>query len=141
MATKKPTDVTGRMREQQLEENLEAMQERAAEMSMASATAAVRLETEVIDATLPDRQTVIVDEVITVGESNDSVEIRVIETIENMTLGAGNNFSFKPGQKYEVTRSVAEHLKEKGYLAANIELINEAAGFPSAVSFIKIFWP
>ena len=117
MATKKPTDVTGRMREQQLEENLEAMQERAAEMSMASATAAVRLETEVIDATLPDRQTVIVDEVITVGESNDSVEIRVIETIENMTLGAGNNYNFKAGQKYKVTKQVAQHLKEKGYLA------------------------
>ena len=48
------------------------------------------------------------------------VIIRVVELIENMTLGAGNNFSFKPGQKYEVTRSVAEHLKEKGYLAANI---------------------
>ena len=120
MATKKPTDVTGRMREQQLEENLEAMQERAAEMSMASATAAVRLETEVIDATLPDRQTVIVDEVITVGESNDSVEIRVIETIENMTLGAGNNYNFKAGQKYKVTKLVAQHLKEKGYLAGVI---------------------
>jgi hypothetical protein len=120
MATKKPTDVTGRMREQQLEENLEAMQERAAEMSMASATAAVRLETEVIDATLPDRQTVIVDEVITVGESNDSVEIRVIETIENMTLGAGNNYNFKAGQKYKVTKQVAQHLKEKGYLAGVI---------------------
>jgi dihydroxyacetone kinase-like predicted kinase len=120
MATKKPTDVTGRMREQQLEENLEAMQERAAEMSMASATAAVRLETEVIDATRPDRQTVIVDEVITVGESNDSVEIRVIETIENMTLGAGNNYNFKAGQKYKVTKQVAQHLKEKGYLAGVI---------------------
>jgi hypothetical protein len=120
MATKKPTDVTGRIREQQLEENLEAMQERAAEMSMASASAAVRLETEVIDATKPDRQTIIVDEVITVGESDDAVEIRVIETIENMTLGAGNNYSFKAGQKYKVTKSVAQHLKEKGYLAGVI---------------------
>jgi chemotaxis protein CheY-P-specific phosphatase CheC len=120
MATKKPTDVTGRMREQQLEENLEVMQERAAEMSMASATAAAKLETEVIDATVPDRQTVIVDEVITVGESNDSVEIRVIETIENMTLGACNNYNFKAGQKYKVTKQVAQHLKEKGYLAGVI---------------------
>lgn len=120
MATKKPTDVTGRMREQQLEDNLEVMQERATEMSMASANAAVRLETEVIDATTPDRQTVIVDEVITVGESNDTVEIRVIETIENMTLGAGNNYNFKAGQKYKVTKQVAQHLKEKGYLAGVI---------------------
>jgi chemotaxis protein CheY-P-specific phosphatase CheC len=120
MATKKPTDVTGRMREAQLEENLEALQERAAEMSMASATAAVKLETEVIDATVPDRQTIIVDEVITVGSSDDSVEIRVIENIENMTLGAGNNYNFKAGQKYKVTKQVAQHLREKGYLAGVI---------------------
>ena len=120
MATKKPTDVTGRMREQQLEDNLEAMQERASEMSIASAVAAVKLETEVIDATQPDRQTVIVDEVITIGKEDDSVEIRVIETIENVTLGAGNNYNFKAGQKYKVTKQVAQHLKEKGYLAGVI---------------------
>jgi hypothetical protein len=120
MATKKPTDVTGRMREQQLEENLEALQERAGEMSMASAAATIKLETEVIDATKPDRQTIIVDEAITVGEQDDTVEIRVIENIENMTLGAGNNYSFKAGQKYKVTKSVAQHLKDKGYLAGVI---------------------
>jgi hypothetical protein len=120
MATKKPTDVTGRMREVQLEENLEALQERAAEMSMASATAAIKLETEVIDATVPDRQTIIVDEVITLGDSEDSVEIRVIENIENMTLGAGNNYNFRAGQKYKVTKQVAQHLREKGYLAGVI---------------------
>jgi len=120
MATKKPTDVTGRMREQQLEDNLEAMQERANEMSMASAVAAAKLETEVIDATKPDRQTVIVDEVITIGKEDNSVEIRVIENIENMTLGAGNNYNFKAGQKYKVTQQVAQHLKEKGYLAGVI---------------------
>jgi hypothetical protein len=89
-------------------------------MSMASATAAIKLETEVIDATVPDRQTIIVDEVITLGESEDSVEIRVIENIENMTLGAGNNYNFKAGQKYKVTKAVAQHLREKGYLAGVI---------------------
>lgn len=117
---KKPTDVTGRAREAQIAENLEAMQERANEMSMATAQAAVKLETEVIDATQPSRQTVIVDEVVTVGSQDDSVEIRVIEDIENMTLGVGNTYNFKAGQKYRVTRYVAQHLKEKGYLAGVI---------------------
>lgn len=116
---KKPTDVTGRMREQQIEENMEALQARAGEMSMASATAQAKLE-EVIDATIPDRQTVIVDDPIKVGEQKDTVEIRVVEDIENMTLGAGNNYNFKAGQKYSVTRAVAQHLKEKGYLAGVI---------------------
>ena len=89
-------------------------------MSMATAEAKVKLETEVIDATVPDRPTVIVDQVITVGKEDDNVEIRVIENIENMTLGAGNNYNFRAGQKYRVTRDVAQHLKEKGYLAGVI---------------------
>lgn len=120
MATKKPTDVTGRMREQAAAAAAEAQADRAAEMSMATAQAAAKLETEVIDATQPSRQTVIVDEVITVGSQDDSVEIRVVEDIENMTLGVGNNYNFKAGQKYRVTRHVANHLKEKGYLAGVI---------------------
>lgn len=121
MAKVKPTDATGVLREKMIADNAEALQERAAEMSMATAQANIKLETEVIDATTPDRQTVIVDEVVTVGSaSNDSVEIRVIENIENMTLGAGNNYNFKAGQKYRVTKDVAQHLKEKGYLAGVI---------------------
>lgn len=121
MAKAKPTDATGVMREKMLADNAEALEKRAAEMSMATAQAKVKLETEVIDATVPDRQVVIVDEPVTVGkESDDSVEIRVIQDIENMTLGSGNNYNFKAGQKYKVTKHVAQHLKEKGYLAGVI---------------------
>ena len=121
MAKAKPTDATGVMREKLLADNAEALAERAAEMSMASAQAAVKLETEVIDATIPDRQTIVVDEPVTVGKKDDAtVEIRVTENIENMTLGAGNSYSFKAGQKYKVTKHVAQHLKEKGYLAGVI---------------------
>jgi hypothetical protein len=119
MATKaKPTDVTGRVREQLAADALEAQQERANSMSMATAEAQIKLETEVIDATIPERQTIIVDKVTTVNEGE--VEIRVIENIENMTLGSGNNYSFKAGQKYKVTKHVAQHLQEKGYLAGII---------------------
>jgi hypothetical protein len=121
MASKvKPGDVTGRVREAQAAEFAEEQQARAAEMSMASAEAQIKLETEVLDATQPNRPTVIVDEVIKVGKQDDTVEIRVIENIESMTLGAGNHYSFKAGQKYKVTRSVAKHLEEKGYLAGVI---------------------
>lgn len=121
MATKKsPTDVTGRSRDVLADQFSEELSKRAEEMSLATATAAVKAETEVIDATKPDRQTVIVDTVAKVGKQDDTVVIRVVENVENMTLGAGNNFSFKVGQKYEVTRAVAQHLQEKGYLAANL---------------------
>lgn len=120
MASKsKPTDVTGRVREQLLEENAEALQARANEMSMATAQAKAKLE-EVIDATVPDRQVVIVDDPIEVGSQEESIVIRVVQDIENMTLGAGNTYNFKAGQKYSVTKAVAAHLKEKGYLAGVI---------------------
>ena len=119
MAKAKPTDVTGRIREQMIADNQDAMTDRANEMSMATAQAKIQLETEVIDATVPNRQTVIVDEVVTVGVESD-VEIRVVQDIENMTLGAGNNYNFKAGQKYKVSKHVANHLKEKGYLAGVI---------------------
>lgn len=121
MAKAKPTDATGVMREKLMADNADAQAERAAQMSMATAQAKVQLETEVIDATVPDRQTVVVDASVTVGKKDDAtVEIRVIEDIENMTLGVGNNYSFKAGQKYKVTKHVAQHLKEKGYLAGVI---------------------
>lgn len=121
MAKAKPTDATGVMREKLQAAAAAEQEERAAEMSMATAQARVQLETEVIDATVPNRSSVIVDEPVTVGKaSDDSVEIRVVQDIENMTLGAGNNYNFKAGQKYKVTSQVAQHLKEKGYLAGVI---------------------
>jgi hypothetical protein len=117
MASKvKPTDVTGRSREAQIADNMDAINERAGQMSMATATSQAKLD-EPIDATVPDRQTIIVDEAITVGSTNETSEIRVIEDVENMTLGAGNNYTFKAGQKYIVSKAVAQHLREKGYLA------------------------
>ena len=120
MATKsKPTDVTGRKREAMVEANIDAMQDAANTMSMATAEARVKLETEVIDATKPDRQTVIVDEPTIISDDAEVV-IRVVEDIENMTLGSGNNYNIKAGQKYKVTKHVAQHLQEKGYLAGVI---------------------
>ena len=123
MASKvKPTDVTGRVREAQAAQFLEDTQKRSEEMSMATAEAQIKLSTEVIDATKPGRQTVIVDEAVKVVKDPDAetVTIRVVENIDNMTLGAGNNYSFQAGVKYEVTRAVAKHLEEKGYLAGVI---------------------
>jgi hypothetical protein len=121
MAKAKPTDVTGRMREQLQDQAVAAQQEAANKMSMATAQAKIDLETNVIDATVPNRATVIVDDAITVGSTEeDEVEIRVVQDIENMTLGHGNNYNFKAGQKYKVKQHVATHLEEKGYLAGVI---------------------
>lgn len=119
MATSKakPTDATGRQREKLIQENAEAVQEAATQMAMATAEKAVALETEVIDATKPNTATIVVDEPIVVDKGSETVTIRVVETIENMTFGAGNYFSFEAGKKYQVTQDLARHLEEKGYLA------------------------
>ena len=115
---KNPNDVTGRKRDELAAAHIEELNKRAEEMSLATAEAQVKLETEVIDATEPSRPTIVVDKVTTVGDSSgDTVEIRVVADVENMTLGAGKNYSFKAGQKYRVTKNVANHLQEKGYLA------------------------
>jgi hypothetical protein len=113
----KVTDVTGRQREAQVKAHAEELAQRAGEMSMATAQAAAKLETEVLDLTTPGNPTVI-DEVETGGVSlaGDTQVIRVAEDLDFVTIGAGNNFSFKAGQKYKVAKHVAQHLQEKGYL-------------------------
>ncbi|CAB4128483.1 hypothetical protein UFOVP225_34 [uncultured Caudovirales phage] len=119
MATqKKATDFTGRQREQLQAEAIEKQQEAANNMAMATAEAAFKAENEVLDATKPNVvETVVVEDIKTTGASGKTVVIRVAEDIESMTLGAGNYYSFKAGQKYEVTPEVAAHLEQKGYLA------------------------
>jgi hypothetical protein len=120
-AKAKPTDTTGRQREKQQAEFAEQQQEAAANMAMATAQKVVALETEIIDATKPTQvATVVVDEATVVAKGDDTVTIRVVEDIENMTFGAGNMFSFRAGQKYQVQRDLARHLEEKGYLAGVI---------------------
>jgi len=116
---KKPTDFTGRQRDALAQQALEEQQNRAAELAMATAEAAIKAETEVIDATEPNRaQAVVVDEVIKTNAKGKTVTIRVSDNIDSMTFGAGNYYSFKAGQKYEVTEEIAAHLEEKGYVSA-----------------------
>jgi hypothetical protein len=123
MATSKakPTDATGRQREKLQAQYIEEQQEAASRMAMASVEKAEALESEIIDATRPTQvPTVVVDEPTVVSSGNDTIVIRVLEDIENMTFGAGNMFSFKAGTKYTVERDLAKHLEEKGYLAGTL---------------------
>ena len=119
MATqKKPADFTGRQRDALAKQALEDQQARANELAMATAEAAVKAETEVINATEPNRvATVVVDEVVKTSAKGKTVTIRVSDDIYSMTFGAGNNYDFKAGQKYEVTEDIANHLEEKGYVS------------------------
>ena len=118
MAKAKVTDVTGRQREIQIKANAEALAARAGEMSMATAQADYKDQTEVLDLTEPSKLGTVIDEVESVGVSlaDDTQVIRVAEDLDYVTIGAGNSYSFKAGKKYKVTKHVAAHLQEKGYL-------------------------
>jgi hypothetical protein len=120
-AKAKPTDATGRQREKLMKENEEAIQIAAETTAMATAQKQNAINNDIIDATKPTQvATVVVDEATVVAKGDDTVTIRVVETIENMTFGAGNMFTFVAGQKYQVQRDLARHLEEKGYLAGVI---------------------
>jgi hypothetical protein len=41
------------------------------------------------------------------------VVVRVKETLENVTIGVGNNYNFQEGRQYRVPKRVADHLEEK----------------------------
>ena len=120
MATqKKPADFTGRQRDALVAQQLDDQATLANEAATAAAEAAIKAETEVIDATTPNRaQPIVVDEVVKSKEKDATVTIRVSDNIEGMTFGAGNYYNFKAGQKYEVTPEVAAHLELKGYVSA-----------------------
>jgi ssRNA-specific RNase YbeY (16S rRNA maturation enzyme) len=123
MATSKakPTDATGRQREAAAAAAAEQQQQAAETMAMATAEKQNAINNDIIDATKPTQvATVVVDEPTIVAKGDETVTIRVVETIENMTFGAGNMYSFTAGQKYQVQRDLARHLEEKGYLAGVI---------------------
>jgi hypothetical protein len=114
----KPNDMTGRILKEAQEKHAEEAQEAAGRMAMATAQAEIQLETGIIDATEPNKPTVIVDEATVVGSPTDRTEvIRLLDDIENMTFGANNYYSFKAGQKYKVSVELANYLREKRYVA------------------------
>jgi hypothetical protein len=115
----KVSDVTGRKREEQLKAVAEEQAARANEISMATRVQEIKDETEITDVTVNPAAPTIIDEVESVGVSlaDDSVVVRVAETLEMMTFGAGNFYSFEAGKKYKVSKELANHLEEKGYLS------------------------
>lgn len=53
-------------------------------------------------------------EVVTPELMNEPTLIRALYDIEDVTIGYGNNFTFREGYRYRVPRWVAAHLEEKG---------------------------
>lgn len=119
MSKAKVTDVTGRQREEQVKAVAEQQAQRATEITMATQAKAFKDETEIVDLTQTPSNPTIIDEVESVGVSlaDDQVVIRVVENLDMMTFGAGNYYSFEAGKKYKVSKELARHLEEKGYVS------------------------
>lgn len=117
MTKSKATDVTGRQREAQLKAVAEEQASRANELSMVTAAKIIANQTEIEDFTKKPDVPTILDEVESVGVTlaEDTVVIRILEDLDQMTFGAGNFYSFKAGRKAKVSKDLGNHLVEKGY--------------------------
>ena len=112
-----PLDATGVAAEKAAKKNAEALRKRQDEISIAAQIEAESLENDVFDPKKPDAPLVL-DEIENVGvtTANDTVIIRTITDIEEMTYGVGNTYSFKAGVKYRVPANLANYLEDLGYI-------------------------
>jgi len=115
--TKRQNDFTGRQAQEVAARVAEDKRLRDEQIATAKAVEDQEFEDSVFDVTNPAHP-VVVDQVVEVGVemANDTMIVRVAETIENMTVGHGNNYSFKAGGKYQVPKEVADRLEELGLL-------------------------
>jgi hypothetical protein len=112
-----PLDATGLAAEKAAKKNTEALKKRQEEISIATQLEAESLERDVYDPKKPDAPLVL-DEIEDIGVTvaNDTVIIRTITDIDEMTFGVGNAYSFKAGVKYRVPSTLANYLEELGYI-------------------------
>ena len=112
-----PLDATGRAAEQAAKKNAKALQDRKDEISIAAQIETESLENNVFDPKQPDAPLVL-DEIENVGvtTANDTVIIRTISDIDEMTYGVGNHYTFKAGVKYRVPAHLASYLEQLGYI-------------------------
>ena len=112
-----PLDATGLAAEKATKKNQEALRKRKDEISILAQIEAESLENDVFDPKHPDAPLVL-DEIEDIGVSvaGDTVIIRTITDIEEMTYGVGNSFTFKAGVKYRVPSGLASYLEQLGYI-------------------------
>lgn len=112
--TAKPSDFTGRQREEAAAAAADELAKREGQITMMQQVEVEQKENEIFDpksgGSLGEIASVKVD------PKKKEVVIQVVEDIDNMTYGAGSHFTFKVGQKYKVTENIAKHLDDLGLL-------------------------
>lgn len=128
----RPGDFTGQQKAKLAKEHAEEVARRGDELAMMEAAEQEAAQNRVTDYTQGTiEQPVILDDVedltaadaelllspddITLRESPVRT-IRVNADLEKVTIGVGQNYTFREGEKYRVPAHVADHLEEKGYV-------------------------
>lgn len=110
-----PGDVTGRSSAVLVEQHQKELAARAGEIAVINAIA-LEQSNEVIDVVIPQATPKAGVEQIEVDQPEETVQVTVAENIREMTWGAGNLQNFDAGHKYNMPRSMAEWLAERGYI-------------------------
>lgn len=112
-----PLDATGRAQEAASKKRAKELKDRENEISLANAAEQISNERDVFDPKHPDAPLVL-DEIVNVGvtTADNSVIIRTIVDIDDMTYGVGNTYTFKAGKKYKVSKGLANYLERLGYI-------------------------
>ena len=115
-----PQDATGRAVEDAAKRQAAEETKRADELTQARRAEEISLANDVFDPKQPDKP-ILIDEIEEVGVSvnNETVVIRTITDIDDMTFGVGNTYTFKQGVRYKVPRELADYLQGLGYLWLN----------------------
>ena len=119
---KRPQDLTGRNAELLAAQHAEDLALRQNELSLLQAVAAEEKDevTDLSDAAVTpfaapaDPGTV--EFVTDVEVANPTREFRVNTTLENVTIGKDNHYTFEEGRRYKAPLSVYNHLEEKGLI-------------------------
>ena len=132
-------DFTGQQKAKLAKEHAEEVAKREGELSMMAEREAIEAQNRVTDYTQGTQPTILDDpESVARAEAElqrgglgDDVQVldgdvetrerpdRVIivnTDLEQITIGAGNHYSFNEGEKYRVPAHVADHLEEKGLI-------------------------
>lgn len=119
-----PLDATGRAVEDAAKRTSAEQTKREEEIAQSRRAEELSLATDVFDPKQPDKP-ILIDEIEEVGVAvnNDTVIIRTVTDIEDMTYGVINgtpqNYTFKQGVKYRVPRDLANYLQDLGYIWLN----------------------
>lgn len=114
---KRAGDFTGLQAAELQKENKEALKKRAQEISMLAELEAEENANPVDYSQGPSTPVVPDIEVTEEVELLSSTCTIIPNTsLESVTFGAGNHYSFEEGRKYVVSRELANHLRGKGLL-------------------------